>query len=140
MYTAYTIPTLYRQLLEERIPYSFKHKFGDHITAKYPYDKTVDGPVEENTTAIIIPYAVLSDGENIECILVKVNGSTTRPDGSRYHITWSIDDKKKTKPVESNTIIKRYFNDLDQSIKLVPLSKVQMKELRTTLTLVVKRG
>ena len=30
------------------------------------------------------------DGESLECLVVEIDGTTDRPDGSTYHITWSL--------------------------------------------------
>lgn len=45
--------------------------------------------------------------DGLECLLVKVNGKTQRPDGRTYHCTWSIDRSKGYKPVDSNEVIKQ---------------------------------
>lgn len=139
MYTAYPLPQSYHDMLEERIPYAFSEKFGDHITVQFPYNIKREGPIPD-IESVIKPYAVLTDGENIECVMVTVDGMPARPDGSFYHITWSIHDRTKTKPIESNNIIHRYFREQDQTVKLTLLSRVQMEQLTTVLKLVVKSG
>ena len=39
--------------------------------------------------------------------LFRIDGTCDRPDGSIYHITWSIDRARGRKPVESNDVIAR---------------------------------
>ncbi len=40
-------------------------------------------------------------------MVVTVNGAADRPDGSTYHITWSLDRARGREPVESNEVIAR---------------------------------
>ena len=44
--------------------------------------------------------------EGVEALIVKVNGTTERPIGGTYHITWSLDSAAGRKPVHSNDVIK----------------------------------
>jgi hypothetical protein len=30
------------------------------------------------------------DGHGLECLVVEIDGTTDRPDGSTFHITWSL--------------------------------------------------
>ena len=46
------------------------------------------------------------DGESLECLVVKLDGTTDRPDGSTYHITWSLGPGRK--PIESNDVLREY--------------------------------
>ena len=50
----------------------------------------------------VVGYAVAEDG--LEALIVAVDGSTTRPDGGTYHITWSLGGDYR--PKDSNTVIK----------------------------------
>ena len=43
------------------------------------------------------------DGRGVEAMVVQIDGSTGRPDGSTYHITWSLQPGRKA--VESNDVI-----------------------------------
>lgn len=49
----------------------------------------------------------VDDGEGLQTLIVAIGGSTTRPDGKTYHITWSIDRARGRRPVESNEVIAR---------------------------------
>lgn len=49
----------------------------------------------------------VDDGEGLEALVVRIDGTTDRPDGSTYHITWSLDRARGRKPVESNAVIAR---------------------------------
>ena len=45
------------------------------------------------------------DGAGVQCLVVEVEGSSVRPDGGIYHITWSLDPHRRRRPVESNGVI-----------------------------------
>lgn len=43
------------------------------------------------------------DGAGVEAMVVRLNGTADRPDGSTYHITWSLAEGRRAK--ESNAVI-----------------------------------
>jgi hypothetical protein len=45
------------------------------------------------------------DGAGVQALVVAIDGSTDRPDGSTYHITWSLGPGRKAK--ESNHVIRQ---------------------------------
>lgn len=86
----------------------FDHVYGHHVT--HQFGKLTD--TELNAVVEVIGY--VSD-ESLETFVVTVNGSTKRPDGSVYHMTWSLDRKAGRKPVDSNKLIKeKGWTALDQ--------------------------
>ena len=46
---------------------------------------------------------VADDGEGVQALVVSIRGSTDRPDGSSWHITWSLGDGRAAR--ESNDVI-----------------------------------
>jgi hypothetical protein len=44
------------------------------------------------------------DGESLECMVVEIDRTTDRPDGSTYHITWSLGLGRKAR--ESNDVLR----------------------------------
>jgi hypothetical protein len=44
------------------------------------------------------------DGKSLECLVVTLGGTTHRPDGSTYHITWSLGPGRKAR--ESNDVLR----------------------------------
>ena len=44
------------------------------------------------------------DGRGVECLVVELDGVTERPDGSTYHITWSLGPTRSAR--ESNDILR----------------------------------
>ena len=43
------------------------------------------------------------DGISLECLVVAIGGTTDRPDGSTYHITWSLGADRMAK--QSNDVL-----------------------------------
>ena len=57
------------------------------------------------------------DGQSLECLVVELDGTTDRPDGSTYHITWSLGPGRKAR--ESNDVLKeRGWEELDHPIPI----------------------
>jgi hypothetical protein len=57
------------------------------------------------------------DGKGVEAMVVAIDGSTDRHDGSTYHITWSLTDGRRAR--ESNDVLKeRGWDELDQPIPI----------------------
>ena len=46
----------------------------------------------------------VDDGAGVEAMVVTIDGATDRPDGSTYHITWSLGPGRRA--VESNDVIR----------------------------------
>jgi hypothetical protein len=44
------------------------------------------------------------DGEGVEAMVVEIDGATARPDGSTFHVTWSLGDGRRAR--ESNDVLK----------------------------------
>ena len=44
------------------------------------------------------------DGHGLECLVVEIDGATHRPDGSTYHITWSLGPGRRAR--ESNELLR----------------------------------
>lgn len=73
----------------------------DHVTLDA---RARDGtPLPEETAGKIVGH--VDDGEGLEALVVAIGGTTDRPDGSVYHITWSLDRSSGRRPVESNDIL-----------------------------------
>ena len=49
----------------------------------------------------------VDDGAGVQALVVQVGGTTERPDGKSYHITWSLDRAHGRRAVESNDVIAR---------------------------------
>jgi hypothetical protein len=85
------------ELLQQFPPY-YPRVDADHVTlGPAPPDAPLPGQAE----AEIVGRA--DDGAGVEAMVVRLNGTTDRPDGSTYHITWSLADGREAQ--ESNDVI-----------------------------------
>jgi len=88
-----------REELLARFPATYARTVADHVTLKPRVDGGIlPGPV----LARIVGRA--DDGLGVEAMVVELDGSSKRPDGSTYHITWSLAHGRKA--VESNDVIR----------------------------------
>ncbi|HYF20200.1 MAG TPA: hypothetical protein VEA40_20205 [Ramlibacter sp.] len=89
-----------REELLARFPATYARAIADHVTLKAKVDpaSALPGPVQ----ARIVGRA--DDGAGVEAMVVEIDGTSDRPDGSTYHITWSLAEGRKAK--ESNDVIR----------------------------------
>ena len=89
-----------------------------HVTYKNPVPSDAKPPQAVKATVV----GIADDGKKVQALVVAIDGDTTRPDGSTYHITWSIDRAAGAKPVHSNFVIANQgFRPVDPTpIRLTP--------------------
>ena len=103
-----------RSELLERFPPRYADVDADHVTLD-AHSVRHDLPPEVD--ASIIGHA--DDGDSLEAMVVRVDGTTDRPDGSVFHITWSLDKSKGRKARESNDLLKnRGWHRIDVPIPI----------------------
>jgi hypothetical protein len=61
-----------------------------------------DFPLPSETEGFVV--GVADDGAGVQALVVEIGGTTRRPDGSTYHITWSLAPGREA--VESNDVIR----------------------------------
>ena len=115
-YTGWKLPADERGRLLAQVPPRYERLVADHVTLQFgagPQD-----PLPTATLAEVIGCA--DDGEGVQALVVAIDGTSDRPDGSTYHITWSLADGRR--PVESNDVIRDYgWRPLDPlMVRLVP--------------------
>jgi hypothetical protein len=88
-----------RKALLERFPPRYDEAVADHVTLKFG-DRAAKLPTE--TSGEIVGQA--DDGQGVQAMVVQIGGTTERPDGSTYHITWSLAPGRQAK--ESNDVIR----------------------------------
>lgn len=101
-YNGFLLSPTSKQELLSYFPPKYPKLIGHHVTHKYGI--TNAEPLPEGGAAYVVGYA--DDGEGLEALVVEINNARIRPDGSIYHITWSLDPSKGKKPVHSNNLIK----------------------------------
>jgi hypothetical protein len=87
-----------RPSLLEQHPPRYENVVADHVTLKLGGGLKL--PTE--TRGDIVGEA--DDGEGVQALVVAIGGTTDRPDGSTYHITWSLASGRQAK--ESNDVIR----------------------------------
>ena len=60
------------------------------------------------------------DGKGVQALVVEIDGTSDRPDGSTYHITWSLADGRQAR--ESNDVIRDHgWTPVERTpVKLIP--------------------
>lgn len=102
-----------RDQLLERFPPRYRNAVADHVTLQ---TNAEDQPLPEPVEAAIVGRA--DDGDSLEAMVVTIDGKTGRPDGSVFHITWSLDSAKGRRARESNALLsKRDW----QALELIPV-------------------
>jgi hypothetical protein len=89
-----------RELLLRRFPPAYDNVIADHVTLRV--GATAETPLPRDLEAEIVGRA--DDGDSLECLVVSLDGSTDRPDGSTYHITWSLGPGRRAR--ESNDVLR----------------------------------
>jgi hypothetical protein len=90
-----------REQLLDRFPPRYADAIADHVTLKSNAEMD---PLPDPVEARMVGHA--DDDDSLECMVVTINGTTDRPDGSTFHITWSLDQAKGRKARESNDLLK----------------------------------
>lgn len=106
-----------RRELLQIFPPRYPNVLADHVTLKARV--AADAALPAEVACEIIGRA--DDGAGVEAMVVRIDGGTDRPDGSTYHITWSLAPGRR--PVESNDVIRSHGweqLDLPQSVALQP--------------------
>ena len=97
--TGWKLPETERELLLRCFPPKYENVVADHVTLRT--GATADTPLPRKAEARVVGRA--DDGKRLECLVVELDGTTDRPDGSTYHITWSLAPGRQAK--ESNDVI-----------------------------------
>lgn len=98
--TGWKLPRDEREVLLRQFVPKYGNVVADHVTLRV--GATPSTPLPRKPAARIVGRA--DDGESLECLVVELDGSTDRPDGSTYHITWSPGPSHKAR--ESNDVLR----------------------------------
>ena len=100
-----------RDMLLQRFPPKYDNVIADHVTLRT--GATAETPLPAKPAAQVVGRA--DDGKSLECLVVELDGTTDRPDGSTYHITWSLGPGRKAR--ESNDVLRdQGWKVLDEAI------------------------
>lgn len=105
-----------RELLQQ-FPPLYPDVDADHVTLRTKVAD--DALLPEETIGEIVGLA--DDGKGVEALVVAIGGTSDRPDGSVYHITWSLEPGREAR--ESNDVLaarKWAAFDLPMPVRLKP--------------------
>lgn len=108
-YSGWILPEDERKRLLEAIKPAYTKVVAHHVTLEYGV--TSDAPLPTESTGQIVGCA--DDGAGVQALVVRIGGTTRRPDGNNYHVTWSLAEGRK--PQESNDVISAFgWTPLDE--------------------------
>ena len=113
------LPRDEREQLLARFAPVWPDVIADHVTLEA--DASADTALPEARAGIVVGHA--NDGEGLQALVVEIDGTSRRPDGSTYHVTWSLDRARGREAKESNAVLSnRQWDKLDHPvpIDLVP--------------------
>ncbi|MBS0361372.1 MAG: hypothetical protein JSR98_08325 [Proteobacteria bacterium] len=114
-YTGWLVAAGQRAALLARFPPRYPLVVAHHVTLKFgDRDAVVPGGVK----AEIVGAA--DDGAGVQALVVAIDGSTVRPDGGTFHITWSLAEGREAR--ESNAAIATGWTRLAEpvAVQLIP--------------------
>ena len=101
-----------RDALLDRFPPRYDRTIADHVTLEAG---AKGKPLPADVKASIV--GLTDDGSGVEAMVVTIDGTTDRPDGSTYHITWSLGAGRRA--IESNDVLKeRGWSELDHPVPI----------------------
>jgi hypothetical protein len=103
------------QLLREHPP-AYPRVVAHHVTLGVGAKPGTPLPLEIEGMVV----GVADDGAGVQALVAEISGTTRRPDGSVYHITWLLADRRR--PVESIDVLRRGWTPLPdlRRIRLEP--------------------
>jgi hypothetical protein len=102
-----------RETLLARFTPAWPDVIAHHVTLA---PRTTD-PLPTATAGEVVGH--VNDGAGLQALVVAIGGTTDRPDGSIWHITWSLDRARGRKPVQSNDVLReRGWQRLDSPIPI----------------------
>jgi hypothetical protein len=99
--TGWKLPQVERELLLRRFPPKYENVVANHVTLRVGATPETPLPAKPETSAVV---GRADDGTSLECLVVELDDTTDRPDGSTYHITWSMGPDRRAR--ESNDLLR----------------------------------
>jgi hypothetical protein len=106
-----------RERLLKDFPPAYDAVVADHVTLGLASEYELP----DARTGEVVGWT--DDGRGVQALVVRIEGQTRRPDGSTYHLTWSLGRGRRA--VESNDVIARQgWTSVDppRPIRLTPRS------------------
>jgi hypothetical protein len=99
--TGWKLPQVERELLLRQFPPKYENVVADHVTLRTGATPETPLPDKPQSSRVV---GRADDGRSLECLVVEMDGTTDRPDGSTYHITWSLGPGRRAR--ESNDVLR----------------------------------
>jgi hypothetical protein len=101
-----------RERLLKQFPPKYENTVAHHVTLQTGAERE---PLPPEVTGRIVGRT--DDGKGVEAMVVEIDGTTVRPDGSTYHITWSLGEGRRAR--ESNDVLRdRRWDRFEQPIPI----------------------
>ena len=88
-----------REMLLRDHPPHYAEAVADHVTLEV-------GGAALPTEVVAAIVGRTDDDAGVEAMVVTIDGTTDRPDGSTFHITWSLGSGRRA--IESNDVIRKF--------------------------------
>jgi hypothetical protein len=114
-YVGWALDGADRERLLKDFPPAYPNVVADHVTLGLDGS----GPPPRAGRAEVVGRT--DDGAGVQALVVRIDGTTDRPDGSTYHLTWSLGPGRRA--VESNDVLAaRGWERIDppRPIRLIP--------------------
>ena len=99
-----------RDDLLKQFPPRYDQPVADHVTLE---SDASGKPLPAQVTSSVVGRT--DDESGVEALVVTIDGSVDRPDGSTFHITWSLGPGRRAR--ESNDVLKeRGWKEIDHPI------------------------
>ena len=110
-YTCLLVDLAERDSLMKEFPPEYCNAIGHHITLDY-------GVPQDHPLPMIFTGRIVGDAydKGVQALVVEIDGTTRRPDGQTYHITWSLDDGRF--PENSKQLLQKGWFPLEQPIEI----------------------
>ena len=113
LYNAYVLTDESRKKLLSIFRPSYSRVVAHHVTVQFGNVTAEDIPTGKDIKVV----GHLDTGDGLQALVVSVDGEVDRPDGSVYHITWSLENGYK--PVDSNKMIKSLgYKEIDHKVSV----------------------
>jgi hypothetical protein len=81
-------------------PPAYDRVIAHHVTLRVGVPPDFPLPTAEEGAVV----GLADDGAGVQALVVEIDGTTRRPDGSTWHITWSLAEGRA--PIESNAVLR----------------------------------
>ena len=100
-YTGWALAESERRRLLERFPPAYPMVVAEHVT--HSFGVGPGHPLPRETEGHVVGIA--DDGRGVQALVVEIAGGTRRPDGSTFHVAWSLAPRRR--PDEVGDVIRR---------------------------------